>query len=81
MKTILNKSLVSYYMKIYITRKIQTKAIKYLKDSEFIISVYKEDKSIPGNVLMKYVKNIDAFIPLLYVPMKIGILANALPIF
>lgn len=68
-------------MKVYITIKIQSKGMKYLRVKGFTVSIYKEDKPIPGNVLVKNVKNIDAFIPLLYVPMKIGILADALPIF
>lgn len=68
-------------MKVYITRNIQPAAIKYLRDNGLTLSVYKEDKPIPRNVLLNNVKNIDALIPLLYVPMKIGILADALPIF
>ena len=52
-------------MKVYITRKIQTKAIKYLRDNGFTVSVFKEDKPIPKNVLLKNVKNIHALIPLL----------------
>ncbi len=52
-------------MKIYITRKIQSEAIKYLRDNGFTVSVYNEDKPIPKNILKKNVKNIDALIPLL----------------
>jgi len=50
-------------MKVYITRKIQSKAINYLRNNGFTVSVYKEDKPIPKNVLKKNVKNIDEFIP------------------
>lgn len=52
-------------MKVYITRKIQSKAIKYLRDNGLTVSVYKEDKPIPKSVLIKNIKNIDALIPLL----------------
>ena len=52
-------------MKVYITRKIQTKAIKYLRDNGFTVSVKKEDKPIPRNSLLKNVKKIHALIPLL----------------
>ena len=52
-------------MKVYITRKIQSKAIKYLRENGLTVSVYKEDKPIPKNILMKNVKNVDALIPLL----------------
>ncbi len=52
-------------MKVYITRKIQSKAIKHLRDKGFTVSVYKEDKPIPRNILMKNIKNVDALIPLL----------------
>ena len=40
-------------MKVYITRKIQSKAIKYLRENGLTVSVYKEDKPIPKNILLK----------------------------
>ena len=52
-------------MKVYITRKIQPKAIKFLREKGFTVSVYPKDKPIPRNVLLKNIKNIDALIPLL----------------
>lgn len=52
-------------MKVYITRKIQSKAIKFLREKGFTVSVYPEDKPIPRNVLLKNIKNVDALIPLL----------------
>jgi len=52
-------------MKVYITRKIQSKALKYLREKGFTVSFYPEDKPIPRNVLLKNVKNVDAVISLL----------------
>ena len=52
-------------MKVYITRKIQPKAIKFLREKGFTVSVYSEDKPIPKKVLLKNIKNVDALIPLL----------------
>lgn len=52
-------------MKVYITRKIPQKAIDFLKEKKYSVSVYKEDKPVPRKELIKHIRNADAVIPLL----------------
>jgi len=52
-------------MKIFITRKISSKAIALLKKEKFKVKVYSKDKPIPRKELIKEVKDADAIISLL----------------
>lgn len=52
-------------MKVYITRKIPEKALDFLKGKGYTVGVYKGDRPVPRNVLLKNVRNADAVITLL----------------
>lgn len=52
-------------MKVYITRKIPEKAINFLKGKGYTVRVYKNDRPIPRDLLLKEVKDADAVITLL----------------
>ena len=52
-------------MKIFITRDIPSVGIELLKKKGFEVSVYKKDKPISKNELLKSVKNCDGLISLL----------------
>ena len=52
-------------MKVYITRIIPQKAIKFLKEKGFAVSSYKKDGPISRKELIKNVRNADAIISLL----------------
>jgi len=52
-------------MKIFITRKISSKAMALLKKEKFKVKVYSKDKPIPRKELIKEVKDADAIISLL----------------
>jgi glyoxylate reductase len=52
-------------MKVFITREISEKAIHLLRKEKFLVNVYKKDKPISRNELIKNVKDADAIIALL----------------
>ena len=52
-------------MKVFITRDIPEVAYKLLKKNRINFDYYKEDHSIPKNILQNKVKECDALIPLL----------------
>ncbi|HKI78512.1 MAG TPA: D-glycerate dehydrogenase [Ignavibacteriaceae bacterium] len=52
-------------MKIFITRKIPQKAINFLKNKNYEVSIYKKDQPIERKILLKNIKTADGLISLL----------------